>query len=245
MNCCSEHVRIITRFKDFKNCLIGTRIFFLIAHMMILFLNIYYFGFRKMFRNIIRYLSYWGMVLNLLYYFSSLFTSTYTKAIKGILAQFNHFTFAVNYMITIVFFTVSLGLEAKNQFDYVRTVITHIVPFFSLVVEFSINNHVFIYSNLRHLLILFPVYIYVNIFFTILDGKPIYSQIDFRTLTGLFYAFLALLVCLFGALFGIWYQSIVKSWFFNYEYLGYEKDKEVKTETKGFRTNEEIQISSN
>lgn len=242
---CSRHTRVITRFRERKGCLILLRLVFLIAHAILFFLNIFYRGFRQWIINVARFLSYWGLSLNMIYFTLTVCTPSYVRPLKGFIAKMNHFVFGLNCMITLVYFAVADPALAADDTELFLSVVNHIVPFAANLVEFSFNNHVFSYRNLVFFVVLFPVYIYVNILFSVLQGNAVYEQVDFRTTEGLFWSFVVLLVCLFGAVLGVWYQSLVKPWLFDYVYLASDHAGQVSADSARLKDAPQVRVVTN
>jgi hypothetical protein len=153
------------------------------------------------------------------YFFATFFTPSYTSPVVGTLAKFNQALFGINYMVTILFFGGARTLGDKTRPDYYLGIINHILPFFTIFIEFTFNNHVFFYKNLFVLSLLSSVYTYWNIFLTYLTGKQIYEEINLASVEGFIYSFLITFIGVLGSAFGVWYQTAVKSWIFEYEEL--------------------------
>lgn len=219
MICCSRELKVITKFKNSKICLIFLRAFFLVAHLIVLFLNYYIRGAEKFVRNLLLYFTYWALAMTTLYYFLTLFTTSYQNPVTGTLAKMNQFLFGINYMVTILFFGAAFSLGDRDEPTYFLGIINHLLPFFSIMVEFTFNNHVFFYRNLFSVMVAMPIYVYWNIFQSMLEGKPVYDEIDMATVEGVVYSVFSMFLGMLGAAFGVWYQSAVKSWMFGYEEL--------------------------
>lgn len=163
-------------------------------------LAVYDSGYPDCFFYIVKYLTYWGMQLTILYFLLGvLFHSSFESIIEcnqGAFSSLNQIVFVNNFMITLFYFSFLYQPGTLDLTQYLGLV-NHSGPFVLVLLDTIWNNSVFTWGAYWKYLSLMLLYLPINVVFSIFD-EPVYPNIDYKNWNSVFYILIAFLISLVG-----------------------------------------------
>ena len=178
-------------------------------------LFIYKLGYFTFFKESMMYLTHWGHNFEILYFLLLLQDThknklTKTKDYEMDMQQsfFSHLQstlLGAQFLITFFYWIVIFDSNyPRTSFDWYRDIYTHSVPFVLMIIEFFMNRMCIVVKHLKLTFIFVIYYGFINLFFTLITGKPVYSLLDYKDFKSVLFLTGALVTSMLGiALFRI------------------------------------------
>lgn len=163
-------------------------------------------GFAKFWFNTLRYLTYWTLLLNIVYFGRSLFSRT-QRPDTSTVSSLNHLAVSSNILVTVFYFVFLFEAGQTFSLRVYLAIVNHSLPLALSLVDLFLNGHVYHYSNIPYFVVYQVLYLLVNFLVTTVSGEAVYKVLDFKTAATALYVVLALALFLFGVCLSIWLQA--------------------------------------
>lgn len=164
-------------------------------------------GYPDFFVNMLKYLTYWGMQLTIVYFACGVFLSQRDTEYSSYFDALNQIVFVNNSMI-VMFYFAFLYIEGPLDLTQYLAIENHSMPFILILVDTLLNRNVFKWKRYFIYYALMSVYFICNLAFTFLD-KPVYPTLDYKDLHSVLFVGTAFLLSLLGHAIGMFIKNMI------------------------------------
>ena len=200
--------RLIVKSKISPKGLFIYRVFAFIWILTHLILNMYNSGAPKFLADMLKYFTWWGLQLTLVYFAWSLFWGIQPASVSRHFSTFNQNVFTANFFVLAFYFGVLFETAPLDLNQYLA-VSVHSTPFMLIFIETLLNNTVFYWYAYCKYIWVVAVYGVVNLVFTLAD-EPVYNVLDYTSVTTLVYLLISLALTWVGHCLGMLVQLMFK-----------------------------------
>ena len=200
--------RLIVRSKISPKGLFIYRAFAFIWILTHLILNMYNSGAPTFLADMIKYFTWWGLQMSLVYFAWSLFWGIQPASVSRHFSTFNQNVFTTNFFVTAFFFGVLYKSKPLDLNQYL-SVVVHCTPFILILIETVLNNTVFYWYAYCKYIWVVAVYGVVNMVFSLVD-EPVYDVMDYKSVKTLVYLLVSVALTWIGHCLGMLVQLMFK-----------------------------------
>ena len=185
-----------------------------------MFLNVLYFilnqGYFSYLKESMMFLTFWGHNFEIMFFMlltrktyelQNMKTEEFEKEMqKSFMAHLQSTVLGMQFLITFFYWIVIFNKnEERTPFQWYKDIYMHSVPLIIIFWEMLLNRMEIRMKHLKLTMIIIVFYGFVNLFFTLFNGEPVYNALDFQNMRSVLFLVGALITSVFGVVF---FQSI-------------------------------------
>ena len=169
-------------------------------------------GYPSFLNESLKYLTNWGHNFEIFFFILAYYETkkSYNLSLKNyetdmqqsFLCHLHSTLLGLQFLITFFYWFVIFDLHSyeRSKYDWYRDVYLHSVPLLLIFIEFWLNKMEIMLKHAKLMCIFTVFYGFINLFFTVLEGKPVYFLLDFKNMNSVYFLVGALITANFGML---------------------------------------------